>query len=1091
VAGLAGLIKAIFILERGLIPANLHFKTPNPNIPFDQWNIKVPTSTTEWRSKGIRRISVNSFGFAGANAHAIIEDKESYLAERKRRGRLSMTTIFSSTNGHASSKVNGEQSLSAKRLFVLTGNDLNSLRRQRLQLSTYVQQQSAKFAKDIFQTDKFLSDLAFTLSEKRSRLPWKSSCAASTIKQLVNNLEAGDFTAIRSKSERPQVGFVFTGQGAQWARMGIELLQYHVFRKTVEAANKHLGELGCQWSIVEELCQDEKISKLADPLYSQTICTVLQIALVDLMSSWGVRPKSVVGHSSGEIAAAYSFGALKRSDACKIAYYRGVLSSQVVQTSSTGIKGAMMAVGCSEFQARESIKRLNCGKAIVACINSPISVTISGDESAIDELHGTFQKEGIFARKLKVETAYHSHHMTPIAGSYFEALRDIETLEARQDCEMFSSVMGRGVDASELGAAYWARNLVSPVLFSDAVNQMFSQVKTGGSAVIDTVVEIGPHAALRGPVMQTLKHFNIPEMAYHSIVVRGQDGIQTALSCGEALFGLGVSVDIHAINNSAKPADNYNSIENPKQLMNLPGYPWDHSHSYWSESRVSIQHRNRALPRLSLVGAPYPSLGQHERQWRTFLRITEEPWIQDHKMQSSILYPAAGFIAMTIEATRQIADPGKTPHAFRLREIKIDTAVLMNEDVDVECVLQMRPHATGPWFEFNISTSTSGMDLQQNCSGLIVIEYKSDSESEIESAMTSERRLENEMTRKRYHEIEVMCSDVEDPRSFYRELESAGMNYGPTFQNVIQIHHGSGHSCCTVVIGDTGCDPVVPVSNRDNPHAQPHIIHPTVLDSIFQTAFAALKSELGPIKEALVPNAIAEISVLANISFAAGSQFRGYTKCSKHGFKDVLADISMLDDGLGEEVIGIKGFRCTGTGVATGDGMEEAGARNLCSKFTWKPAIAFLSTEEQKELVEAAISAETADNLRRKATREKTEAYKSICYALQSVEVKDIASTQLRTFYQWMQAQKEIYESHMVSLHDVEITGEVLSLEQNSTTSIKSRDLAGILLGKKSSLSPELDEESFLDQHLRNVRGMDVSMTKLSLVSILPLIAVL
>jgi acyl transferase domain-containing protein len=146
VAGLAGLIKAIFILERGLIPANLHFKTPNPNIPFDQWNIKVPTSTTEWRSKGIRRISVNSFGFAGANAHAIIEDKESYLAERKRRGRLSMTTIFSSTNGHASSKVNGEQSLSAKRLFVLTGNDLNSLRRQRLQLSTYVQQQSAKIA---------------------------------------------------------------------------------------------------------------------------------------------------------------------------------------------------------------------------------------------------------------------------------------------------------------------------------------------------------------------------------------------------------------------------------------------------------------------------------------------------------------------------------------------------------------------------------------------------------------------------------------------------------------------------------------------------------------------------------------------------------------------------------------------------------------------------------------------------------------------------------------------------------------------------------------------------------------------------------
>lgn len=182
-------------------------------------------------------------------------------------------------------------------------------------------------------------------------------------------------------------------------------MQFPIFAKSVEASEVYLKSIGAKWSATEELNRESKDSRIVESEYSQPLCSVLQIALVDLLESWNVRPVAVVGHSSGEIGAAYCLGALSAPDCLRIAYFRGLYSSQI-QTISPDIKGSMMAVGLSESEGIERAATIKSGKIGVAAINAPTSVTMSGDSEGIDELYEILNAEGIFARKLNVENAY-------------------------------------------------------------------------------------------------------------------------------------------------------------------------------------------------------------------------------------------------------------------------------------------------------------------------------------------------------------------------------------------------------------------------------------------------------------------------------------------------------------------------------------------------------------------------------------------------------------------------------------------------------------------------------------------------------------
>ena len=227
---------------------------------------------------------------------------------------------------------------------------------------------------------------------------------------------------------------------------------------------------------------------------SQPATTAIQIALVDLLKDLNVQPTAVIGHSSGEVAAAYATGALTRSEALTISYHKGFVAGWCREIIKA--KGAMLAVGLGEGQILKYLKDVHCGVASVACVNSPSSVTISGDEEAVLELQSLLNRDSVFNRLLKVDIAYHSHHMETVCGRFEHAISTVAGKDAACRAQFFSSVTGTS-KTSNFGSSYWGDNLVSKVRFSEALEALVETYRAAGSTPLH-FIEVGPHQLCRG-----------------------------------------------------------------------------------------------------------------------------------------------------------------------------------------------------------------------------------------------------------------------------------------------------------------------------------------------------------------------------------------------------------------------------------------------------------------------------------------------------------------------------------------------------------------------------------------------------------------
>ncbi len=1070
-AGLAGVIKSVLILECGMIPSTIHYKKGNPRIKFQEWGLEVPITLTPWPTSGLRRISVNSFGYGGTNAHAILDDAYYYLQSHGvqamhytevsgREGLMSRSSINSHpssptktrfsgldsrishsvpdyiakstpngttqdftndrskssmnryangdvkpyTNGYVNGDERPHNNLNDKDrevmrcLFLFSAQDKEGLKRTKQALANHLLN---KLGDESLNTQTYLADLSFTLS-RRATLQWRTSITASSIQQLWENLRNDANVSITRARDHPRIGFVFTGQGAQWPKMGIELMVYPIFRESIQAADEYLkAACSCSWSVEGELMKGKSSSRLHLAEFSQTLCTVLQIAIVDLLRTWKITPVAVAGHSSGEIAAAYCLGALTREDAWRAAHYRGVVST-ALKNIAPDISGSMMAVGRSPEQAQMWISQAKKGNIVIACINSPSSVTLSGDTAGIDEMAAKFAELEVFARKLKVDTAYHSPHMQIVAQDYFEYIGDIKTKPQTGECRMHSSVTGRQIQPNELGAANWVRNLTSPVQFAAAIHDMVRPMQDDGKRLeenaVDLLIEIGPHSALQGPSTQTLKSYGIKDMPYETVLKRDYDGLQCALDLAGAVFARGGQLDSLAVNNES-------GKENVKLLVDLPSYPWNHSQGYWEESRLSREFRNRKQPPLSLLGAPSSSFAQGEYKWRKYIRLNEEPWISDHQIESSIVYPGAGFLAMAFEAAHQIADPHQKVAGFQLRDVQLTAALVVSEDIDIECVVQLRPHFTSTrdsastWMEFVVTTSPDAETLQRNCSGLLVIDY----EQAKNSGMSLERYLEADDLQLQYLEAASLCKQHIAPEEFYQNLGKVGLKYGPLFKNIKEIRNGEGKSFCAVDVPETGAKPT------DGSTHRPHIIHPGTLDSMFHSAFAAIQGIEDDMKQAMVPRAIEEVYVSADIPYQPETRMSGFSNAEKYGFKGLKADITMFAADTTRPVVKVVGFTCMAIGSSSSASDNNVESKSLCSKLTWKPAIQLLSAEEAEQVIRNACEFDREGSLENLIRRDEVNAITCIGDSLKTVAADTVPSAK-KEFWEWMQAQKKLVE---------------------------------------------------------------------------------
>ncbi|KAE8373286.1 putative hybrid NRPS/PKS enzyme [Aspergillus bertholletiae] len=644
-AGLAGLLKASLALQHATIPPNRLFERVSSTVKPFYGDLQIATAAKKWPiadPNGPRRASVNSFGFGGANAHCILESYDAQFPAKLARSTTVHDQVFTPCTFSAAS----ERSLTAM-----------------------VESYSA-FLRE--QPSINLRALSHTLSSRRSALPVRISFAATGVDDLRGKLDlfvegngGKAVTAVPQNSEPLRVLGVFTGQGAQWAQMATGLMQSSAVIKIVERLERSLAELPAadrpNWSLRKELLADKGASRINEASFSQPLCTAVQIILVDLLRAAGIEFDVVVGHSSGEISAAYAAGYVSATDAIRIAYLRGLHLH--LAHGKRDQAGAMLAVGTSYDDAQEFCKlRKFRGKIRVAASNSPTSVTLSGDADAIINAKAVFEEEKRFARLLKVDKAYHSHHMLACSEAYRNSLRQCGiTVRSSADnkCTWISSVYQQDIRevSVSLRDEYWVQNLVSPVLFSQALEYALGELRC------DVALEVGPHPALKGPATQVIQEATGDTIPYTGVLSRGKpDAEAFANGLGYVWSCTGKrAVDFTALDRLMN-AD----ADPPRLLKGCPSYPWEHDRVYWHESRISKAFRERPYPPHVLLGTRSPNFSNVQIRWDNYLIPRELPWISGHQIQGQMVFPAAGYMSTAFEAARQVAGD----EAMKLIELK-------------------------------------------------------------------------------------------------------------------------------------------------------------------------------------------------------------------------------------------------------------------------------------------------------------------------------------------------------------------------------------------------------------------------------------
>lgn len=644
-----------------------------------------------------------------------------------------------------------------------------------------------------------LADLAYTLACRRSVFPVRASFSAAGSSSLADKLRqwvAADTVSRPSNSagastEKRILG-IFTGQGAQWPTMGRGLfLAFPRVRRTLDELDDALQTLPLadrpQWTIAQELAAESPHSKLDLAEVAQPLCTAVQILLVDLLTAAGISFHTVVGHSPGEIGAAYAAGILSARDAIRIAYCRGLVLAQTSQSNTRTPRGGMMAVTTSYEDAQDlcSLDSVE-GRIKIAAVNSSSSLTLSGDIDAIEEVRAILDDEKKYARKLHVDQAYHSHHMVPYADAYVRKLQDcgitVHAKNGNDDTTWISSVKPRtrmDGDAS-LQFQYWADNMVNPVLFSQAVHYAWEN-----AGAVDAVIEVGPHPALKGPASQTLSEAAgdaAKEPVYVGLLSRGNDDVDSFSSSLGVLwqaFGQG-SVDLGSL-------DRYATESAPRQLLkDLPAYRWDHEKAYWHETRQTRARRTRKDKPHDMLGMRTTDGVQGEMRWSNLLRVSEIPWVRGHTLQGQIVFPATGYIVTATEAVRQFSSDRKL-RVLEIRDFDIHRAMALEETHDVETLFALSVGAesldeAALSFKYHACIHRDTTELTLLASGSIRLSFQHAGESSGPQLGRQEALPPNLLSL--------------DPEEFYAFLKDVGYDYDGSFRGVRSIkrklNYGSG-----------------------------------------------------------------------------------------------------------------------------------------------------------------------------------------------------------------------------------------------------------------------------------------------------------
>ncbi|KAL3478336.1 hypothetical protein BJX99DRAFT_256663 [Aspergillus californicus] len=763
-SGLSSLIKMVLALENQTIPPNINFTTPNPKIPFGPAGLRIPTECEPWPKGKAERVGLNGFGIGGANGHVLLESARSFL-------------------GSKTSPVPND--LQRSQLMVFSGTHTETVKNSIVKTLDYVSKNQSRAA-----------DTSYTMACRRQRLSHRAFAVGS-----VNSF---DISPTQKIGPTPDLVWVFTGQGAQYAGMGQELITHNVLaRSTIQQLDQVLDEINPErsWTIHDELLKPVSCSRLSKPEYSQPCCTAIQIALVNVLRSLNIIPSAVVGHSAGEIAAAYAAKALTAADAITISYHRGQVASGA---ENAGDDGGMLAVTLG----REEISPFVTDEITLACENSPKSVTLSGNVTALDAVACEIQRlnPDALTKRLPVTCAYHSGQMKLVEHDYRTRLVSLEVPDRPLSTLFVSSVTGRAVQNTlELGPEYWCNNLTSPVLFQSAVTNVLAETTLPNPVF----VELGPHSALSRSLNEIALHTGSKSIPYIPTLVREINAYDAVLRTAGRLFQF-MEIDLSTLCQGTTLGD-------------LPSYPWQYDARFWSESRVSRNSRFRQHPNHDLLGAQIPDGNDEEPIWRSLIYLENIPWLREHIINDKITFPRAAYLPMAGEAIRQLT--GQVD--VSLRKVTFLADMVLNEKTPTEIMTQFRI-LDGDWYDFSIVSHYDGV-WTKHCTG----------------HARAGRHFTLNVTQTRPGPRKLN-SDV-----WYRALKRLGINHGPRFCSTQQITASLDAPESTAELND----------NRERKESA-YILHPcTITSMLLLFSLASCKGLTRKLVEMAIPTYIEELYI--------------------------------------------------------------------------------------------------------------------------------------------------------------------------------------------------------------------------------------
>jgi acyl transferase domain-containing protein/NAD(P)-dependent dehydrogenase (short-subunit alcohol dehydrogenase family)/acyl carrier protein len=715
-----------------------------------------------------------------------------------------------------------------------------------------------------------LRDVAYTASVRRDHHAHRFAVVGRTRAEMAEVLAAFvrdgmALAGVHGQSithRRPKLVFVFPGQGSQWVGMGRTLLEQEpVFREAIETCDGAIRR-EASFSVLEELRADAARSRLGEIDVVQPVLFAIEVALAALWWSWGVEPDAVVGHSMGEVAAAYVAGALSLGDAAAVICRR----SRLLRTVSG--KGAMALVELSMVEAERRLGGY-ADRLSVAVSNGPRSTVIAGAPAALEEVLGQLEREKVFCRRVKVDVASHSPQMDGLRDELLAALSGLSPKAA--SVRMPSTVTGERVNGEELGAEYWADNLRKPVLFSRVIRGLCEEGHT-------LFVEMSPHPILLPSVEENLRESKAEGGAIGSLR-RQVDERRSLLESVGRLYVHGYPVAFQRL------------YPEGGRVVDLPTYPWQRER-FWVESGAQARGAPRGARRAGKGGSEHPLLGApffssahlDERMWEQGLSVEATPYLADHRVQGEVVLPGAGYVEMALAAgaaTLGAAD-------LVLEEVVFEQMLALADKGERIVQVVLTEQGTGRCSFQIASRAEEARVWTKHASGAVRVQGG-------EAGPERARELPDALKQR--------LGPALPAAAHYRRMRGRQIDYGPAFQGLLELWTGEGEALGKVRLPDEVED-------------SGYTLHPALLDACLQVSAALFPD----VTETYVPVGIRRLQVRARPSRQA------WVMAMQRGGEgadggDAICDLWVVDD-EGRIVVELEGLRARRLGAVAGGAKD-------------------------------------------------------------------------------------------------------------------------------------------------------------------------